>query len=178
MEVARDDHGVRSLTALCAVSQARPPMTSQISNIRQRVHLSSRGSRCRGAPQLEARQTAEHEERLTDGARGSLHEYALASLHPCSAVEPAGTRSSSSRSAWPPLAGSRPAATRTTRSSPKRAIGNAMRRCASATLSKEIRSATRGRRVPAANSPKNMRQTDGGRGVSRTRCKNLKSLHS
>jgi hypothetical protein len=32
-------------------------------------------------------QPAEHEQRLTDGTRGSLHEYALASVHPCCAVE-------------------------------------------------------------------------------------------
>src|SRR5262249_23741788 len=31
----------------------------------------------RGAPQLEAGQSAEHEQRLTDGASGSLHEHAL-----------------------------------------------------------------------------------------------------
>ena len=36
----------------------------------------------RGTPQLEAGQPAEHEQRLTDGARGSLYERALASLHP------------------------------------------------------------------------------------------------
>ena len=36
----------------------------------------------RSAPQLEAGQPAEHEQRLTDGARGSLYERALASLHP------------------------------------------------------------------------------------------------
>jgi hypothetical protein len=36
----------------------------------------------RGAPQLEAGQPAEHEQRLADGAGGTLHERALASLHP------------------------------------------------------------------------------------------------
>src|SRR5262249_61920476 len=35
----------------------------------------------RGAPQLEAGQSAEHEQRLTDGASGSLHEHALSSLN-------------------------------------------------------------------------------------------------
>jgi hypothetical protein len=40
----------------------------------------------RGAPQLEAGQPAEDEQRLTDGAGGSMHEHALASLHPGRAV--------------------------------------------------------------------------------------------
>ena len=40
----------------------------------------------RGAPQLEAGQPAEDEQRLTDGAGGSMHEHALASLHPDRAV--------------------------------------------------------------------------------------------
>jgi len=41
----------------------------------------------RGTPQLEARQTAEHEQRLADGAGSSLHEHALALFHPGRAVE-------------------------------------------------------------------------------------------
>ena len=41
----------------------------------------------RGAPQLEAGEPAEDEQRLTDGAGGSLHEHALASLHPGRAVK-------------------------------------------------------------------------------------------
>ena len=40
----------------------------------------------RGAPQLEAGQPAEGEQRLTDGAGGPMHEHALASLHPGRAV--------------------------------------------------------------------------------------------
>ena len=41
----------------------------------------------RGAPQLEAGQTAEHEQRLADGAGSSLHEHVLALLHAGRAVE-------------------------------------------------------------------------------------------
>ena len=41
----------------------------------------------RSAPQLEADQPAEDEQCLTDGAGGSVDEHALASLHPCRAVE-------------------------------------------------------------------------------------------
>jgi hypothetical protein len=41
----------------------------------------------RGAPQLEAGQPAEGDQCLTDGASGSVHEYALASLHPCRTVQ-------------------------------------------------------------------------------------------
>src|SRR4029077_9334653 len=41
-----------------------------------------RVSAARGAPQLEAGKPAEHEQRLADSASGSLHEHALASLHP------------------------------------------------------------------------------------------------
>ena len=40
----------------------------------------------RGAPQLEPGHPAEREQRLTDGAGGSMHEHALASLHPGRAV--------------------------------------------------------------------------------------------
>jgi hypothetical protein len=40
----------------------------------------------RGAPQLEARQPAESEQRLTNRAGGSMHEHALAALHPSRAV--------------------------------------------------------------------------------------------
>src|SRR5262249_4646402 len=40
----------------------------------------------RGAPQFEITHPAEREERLTDGARGSLHKHALASPHPGRAV--------------------------------------------------------------------------------------------
>jgi hypothetical protein len=39
-----------------------------------------------GAPQLEAGQPAKGKQRLTDGAGGSMHEHALASLHPGRAV--------------------------------------------------------------------------------------------
>ena len=41
----------------------------------------------RGAPQIEPGQPAEGEQRLTDGAGGSLHEHTLASLHPGRAVK-------------------------------------------------------------------------------------------
>ena len=41
----------------------------------------------RGAPQLEAGKPAEGEQRLTDGPGGSMHEHALASLHPARPVE-------------------------------------------------------------------------------------------
>ena len=41
----------------------------------------------RGAPQLKAGQPAEHEQRLADGAGGSVHEHALSSLHPGRAVK-------------------------------------------------------------------------------------------
>ena len=40
----------------------------------------------RGAPQLETGQPAEGKQRLTDGARRSMHEHALSSLHPGRAV--------------------------------------------------------------------------------------------
>jgi len=40
----------------------------------------------RGAPQLEAGEPAEGEQRLTNGAGGSMHKHALASLHPRRAV--------------------------------------------------------------------------------------------
>src|SRR5262249_46253719 len=41
----------------------------------------------RGAPQLEAGQPSEHEQRLTDGAGGAVHEYTLASLHAGGAMQ-------------------------------------------------------------------------------------------
>ena len=41
----------------------------------------------RATPQLEASQPAEHEQSLTDSARSSLHEHALALPHPGRAVE-------------------------------------------------------------------------------------------
>jgi len=41
----------------------------------------------RGTPQLEAGHPAEHKQRLTDGAGGSLHEHALSSLHARRAVK-------------------------------------------------------------------------------------------
>jgi hypothetical protein len=41
----------------------------------------------RSAPQLETGQPAEGQQRLTDGAGSSLHEHALASLHPGRAME-------------------------------------------------------------------------------------------
>src|SRR5262249_56287181 len=41
----------------------------------------------RATPQLEAGEPAEGEQRLTDGAGGSMHEHALASLHPRRAVK-------------------------------------------------------------------------------------------
>src|SRR5215831_947525 len=40
----------------------------------------------RRAPELEVGHPAEHEQRLTDGAGGALHEHALASLDPGRAV--------------------------------------------------------------------------------------------
>src|SRR6516162_10268555 len=39
------------------------------------------------APQLEAGQPAEHEQRLTDSTGGSMHEHALAALYSCRAVQ-------------------------------------------------------------------------------------------
>jgi hypothetical protein len=39
------------------------------------------------APQREAGHPAEHEQRLTDGAGGSMHKHALASPHPSRAVK-------------------------------------------------------------------------------------------
>ena len=40
----------------------------------------------RSAPHLDAGHPAEHEQRLTDSTGGSMHEHALASLHPGRAV--------------------------------------------------------------------------------------------
>src|SRR5262245_65928492 len=47
----------------------------------------SRLRAARGAPQLEAGHLPEHEQRLANGAGGSLHEHTLTSLHPGRAVK-------------------------------------------------------------------------------------------
>ncbi|HEY6979415.1 hypothetical protein, partial [Reyranella sp.] len=56
---------------------------------RRRAQLANQSSvvAARGAPQLEPGHPAEREQRLTDGAGGSLHEHAIAAPHPGGAVK-------------------------------------------------------------------------------------------